>query len=78
MFLLSDGYLGLDQQYNVHLDVIEPCHVPVVCVSLLVKTCSRFAPIICTILSRNWSFWKCTGATFCERIFLVSSDIVFV
>lgn len=28
LFLLSDGYLGLDQQYNIQLDVIQPCHVP--------------------------------------------------
>lgn len=28
LFLLSDGYLGLDQQYNIQLDVIPPCHVP--------------------------------------------------
>lgn len=28
LFLMSDGYLGLDQQYNIQLDVIQPCHVP--------------------------------------------------
>jgi len=28
LYLLSDGYLGLDQQYNIQLDVVEPYNIP--------------------------------------------------
>lgn len=24
VYLMSDGYIGLDQQYDIHLDVLEP------------------------------------------------------